>query len=807
MASTSFAAEIRGTVKDYTNGYAVAGAMVKFPAFNVETATDKDGRFRFTDLSAGIYGVVISAPGYHIYNFEQTFADSASVVNVAIELKPSVAGETTAEYLQEQPRYNMPEVTVLSTRATTKDPITYTNMNQREVQQSTYGQDLPLLFTELPNVIAYSDGGNGTGYSYLRMRGFPQSRVAVEVNGTPLNDAGTGEVFWIDLPDFAEDLQDVQVQRGVGSSLYGPAAFGGTINVVTRTPGLYDHPTLRAEGTYGSFNTRRAMVMFESGRLQDKYGISGRLTRMSTDGYRDQSWATLWSYYLSAARFGKTHTTRVVFYGGPEKTHLAYDGATLAELAQNRKYNPLSYPGETDNFFQPHYELHDEWKISGKVKLDNSLYLFRGDGYYDQFRTAGSPSDYYYSAVSPQVEFNLLRRRNVGETDWGWIPRARIEHGWGETTVGGELRIHQAHHDGQIVWSEYQPANTGPDYRYYDYRIRKNAGSVYVHNLFNLSKNLTAMADLQLRTLSYQMDRDRLWGVTWSKAWAFAAPRVGLSYQFLTPDGKTGTPAASVYVNLSEADREPAYNDIYDPQSRDNLPDVAAENFRSTPGGYKYIGPGLMPENMQDLELGTNWQWVRGRLGINLYAMRIHDELIWAGGLDNLGRPVIGNADQTKHNGIEVSGAYSPVNWVNLSGNVALTDHRFVHFKEWTSSTTFISHDGNRLALDPPFILNFKARFDYEGFFFMPSVQALGKQFIDNTEDASTAIPAHALLNADFGYRFTHLGSAAQSAELRFRVNNLLNRTYESAGWWGWTEPVYITGAPRAVYSTMSVEF
>jgi iron complex outermembrane receptor protein len=807
FSTSGTAAEIRGTVKDFANGNPVQGAKVTFPAFHVETATDTDGRFRFTDLSVGTYAVTISAPGYHTYSFERTFADSTEIANLTVELKPSVAGETTAEYLQEQPRYNIPEVTVTTTRAKGNDPVTYTNLNQKDIQQRTYGQDLPLLLTELPNVVAYSDGGNGIGYSYLRMRGFPQSRVAVEINGTPLNDAGDGEVFWIDLPDFAEDLQDMQVQRGVGSSLYGPAAFGGTINVVTRTPGLNNYPTLRAEGTYGAFNTRRAMVMFDAGRIQDKYGISGRLTRMSTDGYRDQSWAELWSYYLSAARFGNSHTTRVVFYGGPEKTHLAYDGATLAELAVNRKYNPLSYPGETDNFFQPHYEIHDEWKMSSKVHLDNSLYLFRGDGFYDQYREGQSISDYFYSASIPDSTVNLLRRRNVGETDWGWIPRMNIKHGWGEMTVGGELRIHQAHHEGQLVWSSWMPEGVGPDYRYYDYRIRKNSGAVYVHNLFDVTKNLSAMMDLQARVLWYYMDRDRLWNVHWGRGFGFGEPRIGLNYQLLTPDGRSGKPAASVYGSYSVAGREPAYNDIFDPQSRWDLPDYAGANFEQTGDGYKYVGPSLKPESMQDIEVGTNWQWVKGRVGVNLYLMRLHDELIWAGGLDNLGRPIIGNADLTKHDGIEFTGAYSPLLWLKLSGNLALTNHRFVHYKEWTSDTTFISNDGKRLAMDPPYVMNVRADVTYRGFFFSPSVQAIGKQFIDNTETDSSAVKAYALLNLDFGYRFTHLGSAAKSVELRFRLNNLLNAEYKTAGWWGDVDPVYIVGAPRAAYSTLRVDF
>jgi len=817
LCSVSFAAEFRGTIKDYSNGRPVQGAVVKFPTFDVQTATDSEGRFRFTDLSAGTYGVMITATGFHTYNYEQTFDDSASIVNVSIELKPSVAGETTAEYQQTEPRYNMPEVTVMTTRASHNDPVTYTNLNQKEVQQRTYGQDLPLLFTEMPNVVAYSDGANGVGYSYLRMRGFGQNRVAVQVNGTPLNDAGDGEVYWIDLPDFAEDLQDVQVQRGVGSSLYGPAAFGGTINVVTRTPGLLDRPMLRAEGTYGAFNTRRAMVMFESNRINNSWGVAGRLTRMSTDGYKDNSWAKLWSYYLSAAHFTTAHTTRVIFYGGPEQTHLAYDGVSkdyldgliTGDKSRDRKYNPLTYPGEIDNFFQPHYEIHDEWKISNKLNADNSLYLLRGDGYYDQYREQQDPAQYFYGAAVADSQINVLRRRNIGETDWGWIPRLTYDHRYGETTLGGEVRLHDAHHDGQVLWANDWPSSVPVNFNYYDYRIRKQSYSAYIHNLLNVTKNLKALVDVQFQSNRYQMDRDRLWGVTWSKSWQVATPRIGLNYQFLTPDGKSATPAAGVYVNFSEAEHEPASSDIYDPQDYAKLPINDGVEFRPVASGYDYIGHSLVPERMQNIEFGTNWQWVRGRIGVNYYWMSIHNEIVPYGPLDSLGVPLVVNADRTLHQGVEFIGAYEPFLWLNLSGNLALTDHHFVHYQEldWNSGLP-VSRDGNRLAYDPPYIANLRAEFTYLGFFSALSLQATGKQFIDNTETDSSAVPAYALLNLDLGYRFTHLGNTAKAVELRVRVNNLLNREFVTFGYPDDNgTPVYMVGAPRALYTTMAVDF
>jgi iron complex outermembrane receptor protein len=813
LAVSSLAAELSGTVRDFATGRAIAHAEIRLAPLDRQAFSDARGRFELVDLPAGRHVITVSKEGYHPYIFEQTFDKESERATVDIELEPSVEGETTAEHVQEEPRYKLPEITVLTSRAAANDPVTFTNLTQKDVGERSYGQDLPLLFTELPNVTAYSDGGNGIGYSYLRMRGFGQDRVAVQVNGTPLNDAGTGEVFWIDLPDFASDVQDIQVQRGVGSSFYGPAAFGGTINVVTRTPGLDPNPSLRAEGTLGAWNTRRAMVSSESGRIQNRYGISGHLTRMMTDGYREGSWADLWSYYLSGARFTEKHTTRLAFYGGPEKTHLAYEGITKEEMAADRRFNPLTYPGEIDNFFQPHYELHDEWRLTEGYTLDNSLYLFRGDGYYDQWRTDQKPYKYFFSDSLPDTRINLLRRRNVGETDGGWIPHLSIEHGWGETTLGGELRLHEAQHQGRIVWSDYAPASVGPDYSYYDYRIRKESVVGYVHNLSNITSHCRGMLDLQLRHLRYRMDRDRLWNVGWHRGWTFLAPRVGLSYELLSPMESAHRPSAVVYASVSQADREPAYKDIYDPQDYDGLRihDTQGRFFRVQPtGGYRYIGPGVVPEQMLNYEAGTNWQWRNLRAGANVYWIRVHDEIVPYGTQNDLGQFVSVNAPKTLHQGVEFIASCSPLPSLKFTGNLALTDHHFVRYRELVWQDTGyvpVSRNGNRIAFDPPYVGNLRAEYSRWNFRCALSLQALGKQYVDNSENDDTAVPAYALLNADFAYRFAHLAGTAKTVELRLRINNLLDREFESFGYMNDDgDPVYMVGAPRAAYTTLAVE-
>jgi iron complex outermembrane receptor protein len=264
-------------------------------------------------------------------------------------------------------------------------------------------------------------------------------------------------------------------------------------------------------------------------------------------------------------------------------------------------------------------------------------------------------------------------------------------------------------------------------------------------------------------------------------------------------------PSAIVYASLSEADREPAYKDIYDPQDYDGLRihDTAGRFFRPKPSdGYEYIGPSVLYETMLNCEAGTNWQWQDIRVGANVYWIRLHDEIVPYGTQNDLGQYVSVNAPKTLHQGVELVAAYSPLASLKFSGNLALTDHRFLRYSEWG-----VSREGNRIAFDPPYVGNLRAEFSEWNFRFALSLQAVGKQYVDNSENDDTAVPAYALLHADLGYRFTRLHGAAKAVELRVRINNLLNREFESFGYINdWGEPVYMVGAPRAVYTTLAVE-
>lgn len=81
------------------------------------------------------------------------------------------------------------EVQVISTRASKKAPLAFTNVSKNDIQAVNYGKDIPYLLALTPSITLTSDAGNGIGYTTLRVRGTDPSRVNITANGIPMNDA------------------------------------------------------------------------------------------------------------------------------------------------------------------------------------------------------------------------------------------------------------------------------------------------------------------------------------------------------------------------------------------------------------------------------------------------------------------------------------------------------------------------------------------------------------------------------------------------------------------------------------------
>ncbi|MCG6962415.1 MAG: TonB-dependent receptor [Acidobacteria bacterium] len=796
LAVAASAADLGGRVVD-ARGSAVAGATLIATAGAHTWSADagQDGRFvlRLPDPPPHPLRLSATAPGYQTVTLEVSDVGRPLVVRLT---EKQVFSDTV-------------EVTANRARPG-QTPVTFTNVTRAEIERSYWGQDVPMFLTQVPGFYAYNDNGNDVGYSYFTLRGFDMRRVAVSLNGVPLNDAEEHSVYFIDLADFLSTTEDIQVQRGVGTTLYGGDAIGGSVDILTLHP--RGERRLRFSSMRGSWDTTRWNLEYDSGRSADGWAASFRLSRIDSDGYRDQSWVKMWNYFATIEHSGEHSNLQLVLFGGPEETHLAYDGVPRAYLdgeisgdrRRDRRFNPLTYPQEIDHFFQPQEQLIHTLQLGENLTLQNTLFYFQGDGYYKQLKL-GAWMPQYYLAPFPGPDgglidtTDLVRKRTVGEWDGGWIGQLQWRHGGGRGTLkaGMAVRLHRGHHYGEVIWAQLYPPDTPPNQRYYDYEVGKRSLQPFVQETWRLSDAWTLMGGVTWTSHRYEMSRDRLKNVSFTQSYDFLLPRLGLTWR----------PSAgwSMFANVSRGAREPAFRDIYDPQ------DYWGERAR------------LDPEKLIDYELGGERRWSTGFAKLNLYWLHFNNEIVWAGALDDNGVPINANGAVSNHRGIELEIGWSPLPRWGAHLAASLARNTFQRFTEYDYDGNPVDHSGNRIAGAPDRLATLQLTGGVGPVDAMLTVRYVGLFYLDNTQDLRKfpllrdepgyihrINPSYTIVNLALQWHLAGTTAeliGARHASVDLRVNNLADRLYTTFGYMDSSQPVWTPAATRSLYAGLTVDW
>jgi iron complex outermembrane receptor protein len=786
LTDASLAATLTGFVTDSVTGRPLRGVKLVVLDRELATSTADDGSFSL-DVASWPATLVVTGQGFRVARIELAKAPAEPL---ALRLDPLISYSDRIEVTATRAREGV-------------DPVTFTNIPQQRIEEANWGQDPAMLLPDLaPGFNAYNDSGNGIGYSYFTVRGFGQARTRVTLNGAPLNDAESGELFFVDLADFMSTAGDVQLSRGV----FGLSGIGGALDITTASPAL--EPSFTIKGDLGSFGTRRLVARYDSGLIGGTWSLLARYSKTQTDGYRDQSWVDMWNMFLSLSRFDTRSTLRVNFFGGPEQTHLAYngvpksvlDGGLTGNADRDRRTNPISYPGELDNFVQPHFQVLHDFQFGPGTRLSQVLYAFRGDGWYEQLRTQRTLAEYDLPDVvlgdgTTIGDSDLVRRRVVGEWDYGWVPTFRHQQGRFTLTVSGELRLHDAHHYGEVKWAQYYPLGVAPDHRYYDYRVQKDTETGSLRLAWDANARLTLSAGLLLTHERYKLFQDRLKDVALDPGYRFVLPRFGALVRLAQ--------GADAYFNVARGGRSPNLPQIYDP-----------EDYYAAPATR------LAPENVIDYEAGVSLRRGAWRARLNGFFMDFKNEIVYAGALDDNGVPVYGNGARSHHTGIEAEGSWSPSRHLGLEGHFSLSRNTFTSYQEFGWDGSVVSYDGNRIAGYPDVMGALTARTAFGPARLSVTARHVGRFYLDNTQDnrsdpaartepgyVSRVNPAFTVVDvalaADLPQRFSRrLGASRLGLELR--VNNLLDRRYTAFGYVD-SEPLFIPAATRAVYAGLAI--
>jgi iron complex outermembrane receptor protein len=785
-----FADTIWGKITDSKTQEPIVSVGITIDQAEKLAYSDEEGKFLFRDIPAGDYELNFKRIGYQ----EKTIAITVpleSSLNIQLIPKPT----------------RQAGIKVAATRAKPREtPVTFSNLSKNEIQKSNYGQDLPLLIDEMPNVYAYSDAGSGMGYSYLKVRGFDQKHIGVMINGIPLNDPEDHQVYWIDMPDLAESIDNIQFQRGVGSSLYGVSAFGGSLNL--QTSSFQQKDKFELFSNYGSYNSYKVGAKFNY-NLSPKWNLNLRLSKMESDGYRDNSASELWSYFTNITRKSEHSLTELNFYGGNELTHAAWDASSEADLQENHQHNPITYKNEIDDFDQPHLELHQSYQLNSKLNLDNSLFYIKGKGYYEQLEDDEDLWEYGLCSEPDSLESDLVRQKWVEKNQYGWVGRMNWQHRQGELTLGSYLSLFDSDHWGKVEKLLNPPAaveDFQPGQHYYNYTGDKKYLTFFANEEYKLNPKLNLMLNLYYQYITYefqQKEEGNFSGAllnSYEVDYSFFNPRFGVNYNL--------NENWNIYGNISQAQREPTDDELSD--TWDGPDDLGVQPLFSTVDTVytasgqidhlKWQDPQVKPEKLIDYELGFGYQTPDLLFKVNLFWMNFRDEIVPYGTVDDDSQPIRGNADKTVHRGIELSlNSYLPYN-LAFSGNFSYNDNYFEEFTmyDWdeNGNTVALDFSGNQITGFPNILSSGKLSYLGSNFETGLQLQYVGKQYLDNTENDNRVVDPYTLVNFNFNYDLTQLFDLA-NVTLTLHANNLLDKEYETSGYYdAWAQENYYYPGP-----------
>lgn len=673
---------------------------------------------------------------------------------------------------QEPDSIDLDEVIIQSTRATAQTATTYSELSKKEITKRNFGQDMPFILNQMPSVVVNSDAGTGIGYTGIRVRGSDPTRINVTVNGIPLNDSESHGVFWVNMPDFASSVNNIQLQRGVGTSTNGAAAFGASINLQTNKI----NPEAYAEinETVGYFNTFKHTLSLGTGLLDDKFAFDLRLSKLTSDGFVDRASADLESFYASGAYVGKKSILRLNVFAGHEVTYQSWWGLPESKLEDDRTYNFYTYDNEVDDYTQSHFQLHYSLQPTEDLNLNASLHYTKGAGFFEQFRDDDDLSDYKLPAIAlgdtTISSTDLIRRRWLDNDFYGatysvnYTPSDKVKF-----TLGGALNQYDGDHFGEIIWARYA-SNSDIRDRYYENRGLKTDFNTFLKTLVNVSDALTAYLDLQYRAIDYRygdstllnpgQDND-LVDIFGQQQFNFFNPKLGLTYQLNNNQ--------QVYASFSVGNREPVRNDFIDaPEGR--IPS---------------------PETLQNIEAGYRYASSKLRFNANYYLMDYTNQLVLTGELNDVGAPIRVNVDDSYRMGIELDAQASIAPWLGISANATFSQNKIREFTEviaqYDADFNYLGlknvvYENTDISFSPNVIAG--ASLDLKpkpGIEFSLLNKYVGRQYLDNTQNVNRSLDPFFVSN--FRVQTTMKTSWAKEVRLGVLVNNLFNAMYEPNGY------------------------
>lgn len=715
--------------------------------------TGADGTFTIGGLQVGEQRVRISYIGFEGIDTLVTVAQGSShrftLRSQAIEMRAA-------------------EVTAL--RAGDRAPFAKSTLTREAIDRMNTAVDLPFLLELQPSMVSTSDAGTGIGYTYMRIRGTDATRTNITVNGVPFNDPESQGAFLVNMPDLATSAEDIEVQRGVGTSTNGPAAFGASVNV--RTTAVRREPWALVSAGGGSYNTQRYSVAAGTGLVQDRFSFDVRLSSITSDGYIDRASADLKSYFLQGAWLGRNRSVRLVSFRGKEVTYQAWGGVPKEIIDTARTYNGYTYENEVDNYDQTHYQLLFDQRLGANATVNLTLYRVLGAGYFEQYREGDELSTY---GIDPAVingdtvtTSDIIRRRWLDNVLNGANLSGEFTLGTHRLVVGASANEYRGAHFGELIWARYA-GNADIRDRYYDNAARKTDANAYAKLTYAAGPRVDVYGDLQVRRVQHDFlgFNDAVESTMQQAAFTFVNPKAGVLWR-VREGGKA-------YGSFAVANREPNREDLQ----------------QTTPASRPRA------ERLHDFEFGYEQRAARYSAGVNFYFMDYRDQLVLTGELNDVGAALRTNVPSSQRAGVELMFAAQLAKRILWKGNATFSRNRVGSFVEYVDAydadfnwvgQRALEQRGTDLAFSPEVVAGSELSWR---FWSKPGrcnadlsllTKYVGDQYLDNTSSPDRMLDAYLVNDVRLHVDLTRV-RGVRSVAFNLTVRNIGNTLYESNGW------------------------
>jgi iron complex outermembrane recepter protein len=767
---------IYGVIEDRT-GKLIQAAQVSVLNTNIEVNSDAKGRFDITKLpdSDTTYTIMVVKPGFLPQSMTLS-AKSTDEVKVFL-----FSWMKTLE-----------DVHVSTTRTSDFNTSQMLIRRTNPLEKKNFGQDIPVLLEATPSLVTTSDAGTGIGYTGLRIRGVDATRINVTINGIPVNDPESHAVYWVNMPDLASSIENIQIQRGVGSSSNGAAAFGASLNI--KTQDISEKAFGSIDQSVGSFGTFKTTVKAGTGIINKHFSLETRMSSIQSNGYLDRASSDLKSYFISGSYIGKKSILKAIVFSGKEITYQAWygtpesrvkgdtaamiayadrNGLSLADrenlLNSGRTFNFYTYKNEVDNYQQDNYQLHFTHTFNDKLILNIAGHYTYGRGYYEQYRKGENLTDYGLIPViigSDTIQQTDLIRRLWLDNDFvgavygvTYKPTAHLDF-----VLGGSANTYFGRHFGELVWAEFA-SNSEIYQRFYNNDSRKSEVSSYLKAVYKRDR-FDVYTDLQYRHVDYSfIGKELVSGipvdVTQAVQFNFFNPKVGGSFKINTNQ--------TLFLNGGISHREP----------------VRADFIASTAENRPTF------ETLQVVEFGHQISTSRMSLTTNVYFMNYRNQLLLTGEINDVGAYIHSNVAKSYRLGVELYGSYRFDKKLKLTGGITLSRNKIAEFNEYTDTyldtvpyytQQVITHTNTEMSFSPNVTGNIGLDWmPLENFNIAWMTKLVGRQYLDNTGNINRSIDPFNFSNIQFNYSI--FDKFCKEIQFGLMVNNLFNQLYSNNGY------------------------